>query len=140
MREVTVPPDLSQLEITMDSWTEPFWQAAEAGDLLVPKCGDCGRFRWPPGPFCPGCRSQATVWVPPGPARLYSFTVVRQPNPDDGTRTVAPALVEFPQADGIRMTAAVIDASIDRLAIGAGLVLGWSQAMNGKVPVFRLAS
>ena len=140
MSEITAAPDVSALEITMDAWTEPFWQAAEQGLLLLPRCGQCGHFRWPPGPFCPRCRSQETEWVAPGPARLYSFTLIRRMMPDNFAQVIAPALVEFPQAQSIRIIAAIADACVDDLKVGSDLVPDWSQAANGRVPVFRLAN
>lgn len=138
MGEVTTAPDVSALEITRDAWTEPFWRAAERSELLLPRCAECGTFRWPPGPFCPCCRSQQTEWVLPGPARIYSFTLVRRALGDNASEVIAPALVEFPQAQGIRLTAAVVGAQVDDLGIGATLTLDWSQAANGTVPIFRL--
>ena len=69
MSEVTSAPDIRGLEVPTDAWTQPFWDAAAQGHLRFPRCAECGRFRWPPGPFCPACQSQAVQWVaPPGVA------------------------------------------------------------------------
>ena len=139
MSEISRAPDLSALEIPMDQWTQPFWDAAAEGRLMLPRCGDCRRFRWPPGPFCPHCQSQAIEWAPSGPARIYSFTLVRDRTRDDSDVHV-PALVEFPQADGIRLLAAVTNTPLSAIQIGAALTLGWSQAVNARVPVFQVCA
>ena len=130
MAETSSAPDISALEIPIDSWGQPFWDAAAEGRLELPRCAECKRFRWPPGPFCPHCLSQRTEWLASGPARLYSFTIL----PD---RTV-PGLIEFPAADGVRFPAAIVDTPLTALRIGADLSLGWSQAANAQVPVFKV--
>jgi uncharacterized OB-fold protein len=141
MAVVCTAPDCSTLEVPADQWTQPFWDAAAAHTLRVPRCSDCGRFRWPPGPFCPGCQSQWVEWVAPGRARIYSFTLVPEPATEAGQapRVLAPALVEFDDAPGVRLIASIVDAPIDRIAIGAALEVGWIAAADATVPVFRLA-
>jgi uncharacterized OB-fold protein len=39
-----------------DPETQPFWNAARAGTLLIRRCGDCGRFPLSP-PVRPVCWS-----------------------------------------------------------------------------------
>src|SRR5687768_17278203 len=126
MTEISSAPDVSALEIPIDSWTQPFWDGAADGKLLLPRCGDCQRFRWPPGPFCPHCQSQRTEWLPAPAPRLYSFTIVRgRPGGEPGP-AIAPGLVEFPEADGVRFPAAIVDTPLSAIRIGADLTLGWS--------------
>jgi uncharacterized OB-fold protein len=126
---VSTAPDLTTLDIPMDVWTQPFWDGTAEKKLQVPRCSACARFRWPPGPFCPHCQSQQTDWVPPGIARIYSFTIVSDR---------VPALVEFPAAEGIRILAAIVDTPLTAIRIGAELTLGWSRAVNAVVPVFSI--
>lgn len=141
MSEVTGTPDISGLEIPTDAWTQPFWNAAANGDLRFPRCGDCGRFRWPPGPFCPACQSQNVQWAEPGVARIYSYTLLREPAGEDGQpdRVIAPALVEFAGAENVRLLAAIVDTALDDLRVGAELSVQWTQAADATVPVFRVA-
>jgi uncharacterized OB-fold protein len=140
MSIVSTAPDLGTLEIPMDAWTQPFWDATAEKKLLVPRCSACSHFRWPPGPFCWHCQSQLTEWVEPGLARIYSFTLLADRR-DQGTGQPpqqVPALVEFPAADGIRILAAIVDTPLAEIRIGAELQLGWSQAANALVPVFSI--
>lgn len=142
MSELSITPDLSAFEIPMDQWTQPFWDAAEQAQLLAPRCSACQHFRWPPGPFCPHCQSQSTEWVPAGRALVYSFTIIPEPgkSADEPARCRVPALIEFPDADGIRIVAAIVDTPAAAIHIGAPVRLGWSQAANAKVPVFSIAA
>lgn len=139
MSDVTSAPDIRALQIPTDAWTQPFWDATAAGELRLPRCADCGRFRWPPGPFCPACRSQNLQWVAPGAARIYSYTLLREPSETDGTfRVIAPALVEFAGVDHVRLLAAIVDTPLDEIRIGAGLSVQWARAADATVPVFRV--
>jgi uncharacterized protein len=138
--EVSAAPDLTALEVPMDAWTQPFWEAAAQSKLLLPRCAACHHFRWPPGPFCPHCQSQLTQWAQPGIARVYSFTIIRDQQAQDAERPAprAPALIEFPEADGVRMLAAIVDTPIEDIRIGAEVRLGWSRAANVAMPVFSI--
>lgn len=140
MSERSVTHDLSRLEIAMDTWTQPFWDAAAQERLVVPRCGQCGHYRWPPGPFCPECHSQETQWVDPGAGRLYSFTVLKRPPAAEGGpfRSSVPALVRFADAGDMILLGSLVDAPIDVIEIDAPVSIGWSQAANTRVPVFRL--
>ena len=41
-----------------DLETQPFWDGAKAGKLLLPKCLDCGQYHFFPRALCPHCRSE----------------------------------------------------------------------------------
>ena len=43
--------------------TQPFWEAAKAGRLVVQQCGACGQRRFPPSKICDSCLSDAATWV-----------------------------------------------------------------------------
>lgn len=131
--EVSSAPDIAQLEIPIDAWTQPFWDATERRQLMLPACADCATVRWPPGPFCPGCQSQNVQWRPAGTGRIYSFTVVR-----GDAHIHVPALVEFPDAGDVRLLAAIVHTPIDTIAIGLEVVTDWVAAANATVPVFRV--
>lgn len=57
-----------------------FWAGAARGELLVQACGACGRWRFPPRPMCPTCRSLEVRWdVASGRATIWSFVVPHPP-------------------------------------------------------------
>jgi hypothetical protein len=59
---------------------QPFWAGTARSELLVQACGDCGRWRFPPRPMCPHCRSTATTWeAASGNATIWSYVVPHPP-------------------------------------------------------------
>lgn len=57
-----------------------FWAGCARGELLVQTCADCGRWRFPPRPMCPDCRSTEVLWVTAsGRGRVWSFVVAHPP-------------------------------------------------------------
>lgn len=117
-----------------------FWSWCRKRELRFQKCGACGRFRHPPMPFCPHCRSDDAQWVPAdGNARLFSYTVVHHAV-SERLRPYVPyniAIVEFPRL-GVRLVSNVIDLPADRLKIGMALRLVWQESEDGTpLPLFK---
>jgi uncharacterized protein len=137
----SICPDYSTLDIPMDAWSEPFWQAGAEGRMVMPRCCACGTFRWPAGPFCPECHTQPVDWVAPGEARIFSFTILPVPGEtrEAPPQFRVPVLAEFAAAPGVRLVSVLVDAPLDAIQLGAPLDIAWRPASNGQVPVFRLA-
>jgi uncharacterized OB-fold protein len=65
---------------TSEETTAPFWEGCARGELLVQACGACGRWRHPPRPMCPYCRSTDVTWDrTSGTGRVWSFVVPHPP-------------------------------------------------------------
>jgi uncharacterized OB-fold protein len=63
-----------------DHDSAPFWDGCRENRLLLQRCTSCGRFRYPPRPVCPFCRSFEAEWTQAsGRGRLYSWTVAHHP-------------------------------------------------------------
>lgn len=138
MSKTSASPDIADTEVPIDSWTRPFWEATDEHRLALPSCGECGTFRWPPGPFCPLCQSQHVDWQPAGEGRIYSYTVVRTKGQDGNEGVTIPALVEFPEAGGMRVLAAIVDADPAAVRIGDAVEPRWIAAANAQIPAFAL--
>jgi uncharacterized OB-fold protein len=141
MFERTKAPEIAHIPIPIDAWSAPFWEGAARRELLVPRCGACGRHRWPSGPFCPQCQSQDVAWVPAGAGHVYSFTIVPGPasTPGGVRPRIAPALIEFPQAGGVRIMGAIVDSPIEAIAIDHPVNVQWREHGERNIPVFRLS-
>jgi uncharacterized OB-fold protein len=132
---IAYPP--AELAVPVDMWTAPVWEAAGRGELVVPQCGECARFRMQPSPFCPNCQSQQVGWpVLSGRGRLYSFTIL--PHPKITGSAYAPALIELDDAPGVRLVSNIVHADSADLAIDMELeVLFHQLAAELALPVFR---
>ena len=97
----------------------PFFEAAREGRLVVQRCPDCGRLRFPPRPICSHCLGRRAEWAPvSGRGTVYSFNVMHQVY-HPGFAPLAPypvVLVEL--EEGCRVLANVVDCPSDRLRIG----------------------
>ena len=134
-------PAADLIHLTPNEWTAPFWAAAAEHRLVVPRCTSCGAFRFPPSPFCWRCQAQAVDWVErPGRGTVYSFTVVWHPVLPDLADSVpyAPAVVELPDTDHVRVVGAVVDADAGDVRIGRPVELVWRDVRAGEtVPTWR---
>jgi len=50
-----LPPD--------DPANRPFWDGAKRGVLMLQRCLDCGRHRFPAARYCVQCRGERSEWV-----------------------------------------------------------------------------
>lgn len=63
-----------------DDQSAPFWEACGRGELLAQRCAECGRFRFPPRPTCPRCRSFEVTWEQlAGTGRVWSWIRAHPP-------------------------------------------------------------
>ena len=87
-----------------------FWQGCRDHRLMLQRCADCGRARFPPSGACPHCRSTRVEWQSAsGHGRVYSWIVVNHPVPKDVYGPDVPyvvALVEL--AEGVRMPTNIV--------------------------------
>jgi uncharacterized OB-fold protein len=136
------PPD-ALVHIVVDRWTEPFWAAAGEDRLTCAQCGNCSRFRMPPSPFCPYCRSQQLDWRSlPGTGTVYSFTVVERavlPGSEDNIPYVA-AVIALDGAEPARLISNIVDSDVDAIRIGARVRVVFDHLPDGQsVPRFVLS-
>lgn len=62
-----------------DEASAPFYEGARRRQLVLARCGRCGRWRLPGREHCPDCWSTEVVYVPAsGRGTLYSFGVMHQ--------------------------------------------------------------
>ena len=144
MGQIAVAIPGEHIAIATDPWTEPFWNKAKEGKLTAAQCASCGRFRLPPTPFCPKCRSQETRWPDlPGTGTVFSFVICpRSPFPDVPDFTYVPVIVDLDgtQGEGARMVTNLIDVDTDTVKIGMKVKVDFVPIQDGwMLPVFRAA-
>lgn len=56
-----------------DELTQPFWDAANEGRLVIQNCNACDRLQHPPAPTCAQCGSGGLEWkVMSGRGKIYN--------------------------------------------------------------------
>ena len=111
--------------------TQPFWDAAGQGRLLVKRCAACGERHHYPRPLCPFCFSDRTEWVPAsGRGTIYSYSVMR--------RVPAPyAIAYVTLEEGVTMMTNIVDCDLDALRIGQPVKVVFKPTDGGPpVPMF----
>ncbi len=64
----------------IDDDSREFWAWCARGELRVQRCGSCGRWRFPPRPMCPSCRSFVVEWARvSGRGTIWSYVVAHPP-------------------------------------------------------------
>jgi uncharacterized OB-fold protein len=116
-----------------DPTTQPFWDAAAEGRLMLGLCRDTGRHFFPPRGVSPFTLSPHVELVPAsGQGVLYSYTVMRTAAP------YMPAMVEL--AEGPRIFTNLVDVEPGEVRIGMKLRVVFRAADGGPpVPMFSPA-
>lgn len=125
-----------------DVGSKEFWDRCARRELAFQRCTNCGTFRNPPGPICYVCRSTDSEWSPvAGDGTLFSWTIVTHPvHPALVARVpFNVALVEFPDAPGVRLVTNVVDAEPDELVVGMPVRLHWEELSHATLPRFEKA-
>jgi len=101
----------------------PFHEGLKAGELLLPRCADCRRYHFPPGPVCPYCFSEVIDWTAtPGRGTISSWVVVHKAWFPAFEAEIPYNVVQVELDEGPRLTANVINVAPDELAVGMKVV------------------
>lgn len=133
--------NLAKLEVpgpTATALTQPFWDAAEAGRLVLQHCGECGRAVFYPRALCPHCWAEALTWQgASGHGRLKSFSEIWKPG-HPGWIPATPYLVGLVElAEGPTMLS-YIHGNAGAAAVGDQLRFAPTQIGGRVLPCFKL--
>ena len=115
--------------------TQPFWDAAADGKLLIKKCNACGEVHFYPRAMCPFCFSDKTVWQEAsGDGVIYTYSVMRRGAP------VPYAIAYVTLAEGPTMMTNIVDCDLDQIRVGQAVKLVFKPSEGGPpVPMFTPA-
>ena len=122
--------------------TQPFWDGAAAGVLMLPRCVDCNRVHWYPRHICPFCHSMNLEWIEgSGKGRVHTFAV--QVRAFGGWAEEAPFVTAYIDLDeGDRMVTVLrgVDPKKPQdIKIGARVQVEFEQANDEvHIPFFRV--
>lgn len=90
-------------------WARPFWDATRREELVLQRCGDCGRFIHYPRVACPFCSSENLGWEQAsGRGTIYSFTVVENNAPSAFAADVPYVVAIIRLEEGVQMLSNII--------------------------------
>jgi hypothetical protein len=115
----------------------PYFEGAERGDLVIPRCSSCRRYFFYPTVLCPQCHATERTWEKvSGAGSIYSYTVVYRPL---SSRLSAPYVVAVIELDeGVRMMGNVLGSDPDDIAIGDRVGVTFAEGGDGRtVPMFE---
>lgn len=122
-----------------DPATRPYWDAAQRGELKLPKCGDCGKFHFYPRTFCPHCGSAKLAWeASAGQGEIYTFTVVQRA-PSPAFEAEVPYVVAVVALDeGPHLMSNIVNVAPDAVRVGQRVRVSFKPIGEGEaLPVFE---
>lgn len=139
---MSTPDAVAGIPPAITEETQPFWDAAAEGRLVVERCAACRTEMFPPRGMCRSCRGRDTEWVEiAGPGRVYSYTVNHQRWRPDLEVPFAVVLVEFDDHPGVRVVGRVRGCAPDEVTIGMTVDVGFEPGPDGvAVPSFVAGS
>lgn len=129
--------------VVPDELTQPFWDAANEGRLVIQNCQACNRLQHPPAPRCRQCRSaDALKWKQmSGWGTIYNYGVVYD-CPVKLLQADQPfnvAVVMLDEDPGIQMYSHLPGTPVDEVPVGARVEVVFEATANGqKVPEWRV--
>lgn len=123
----------------IDPETQPYWDGAEAGELVLPFCLDCEEYFWYPRGFCPRCTGSRVRWdATAGEGEIYSYSIVRRSFGQ--WKEHVPFVIAWVTLDeGISVSTNIIDIDEDDLAIGARVSATFERRAPEDRPILRFA-
>jgi uncharacterized protein len=91
----------------------PFWKAAKAHELKLPRCTDCRHWVFPIAPWCQRCWSENLEWEKlSGRGKISSWVIVRRAFDPSFEADVPYMVVQVDLEEGMRFISNVVDVSI----------------------------
>ena len=110
MSEYTKPLPIPSVE------SKPFWDGCKEHKLLLPRCNQCGSYRFPPTATCPKCLSTEWAWAKStGRGKIYSFGVYHRVYHQAFEADVPYALVVVELEEGPRLVSNVVNCPAEQL-------------------------
>ncbi|HJQ85610.1 MAG TPA: Zn-ribbon domain-containing OB-fold protein [Candidatus Binatia bacterium] len=123
--------------------SRPFWEAARRHELVLQRCGACGRFLFYPRVACPHCLSADLEWrATSGRGTVHTFTIVHRGQRDFplGTPYVI-AIVELAEGPRLMTNLVGVAPDLDHVRIGMPVEVVFQDVRpDVALPRFRPAS
>jgi uncharacterized protein len=106
-----LPPD--------DPANRPFWDGAKRGILMLQRCLDCGRHRFPAARYCVQCHGERSEWVATtGAGIVESYCTFDRAYWPAFARDVPYDVVQVRLDEGVRLFSNLVGVSRERIQSG----------------------
>ncbi len=116
---MTTDPSYRKPLPTITSANEPFWTAAKAHVLKLPRCSDCGHWVYPIAPMCQHCWSENLAWQAlSGRGTISSWVVFHRAFDPSFAADIPYLVVEVNLEEGMRFLSNIVDVSAAEIYAG----------------------
>jgi uncharacterized protein len=122
--------------------TQPYWDGAREGRLMLPWCEDCGKPHFHPRAICPHCGGATLAWrEASGRGRLHTYVINHKPGKGFEDRVpYVIAVVELEEGPRLLTNIEIADPTSERLPIDMPLLVSFRTLTKEiALPVFRPA-
>ena len=124
---------------TIEPESQPFWDAAKRGVLMLAHCHACGVVHYYPRPMCPHCWSEDVELRPAsGRGVVYTFSTVYVNDlaPFKDQLPYVAAMVDL--EEGVRVSTNIVNCAASELQIGMPVILQSKRISEDvAIPVFQ---
>lgn len=124
----------------MTNLSQPYWDGAARGELVIQRCRACARWIHFPEPICPACGGDDFAFEPvSGQGQVETFSVIHR----SFVATFAErtpyviAWVALPEQEGLRAFGNITGCAPDEVAIGMAVEVFFEEQDGRPTPNFR---
>lgn len=122
-----------------DEASQPFFEAAAEGKLLIKHCAACNRYLAPQAEFCDNCLSDAVTWrAASGRGTVYSFIINHQAGHPGFASLVPYNIIVVELEEGPRLNSNYLGPN-DELAVNMPVRVAFERAGEVTVPKWAKA-
>jgi len=124
-----------------DEESEPFFQGAREGKLMLMRCKSCGAYRFPSRDRCDVCWSTDTEWVQAsGKGTVYTFGIMHQLYHPGFKDEIPYNVVVVELAEGPRTYSNLVGIANDQIRVGMPVEVTFERISDEiSLPKFRPA-
>ena len=107
----------------------PFWEGARAGKVMLQRCLDCAKWRFPAARYCLHCRGERVEWSPAsGRGTIESFCVFHKVYFEGFAPEIPYAVVQVLLDEGVWLFSNLVGVPNDEIRIGTRVVAHFERA------------
>jgi uncharacterized OB-fold protein len=123
-----------------DEASEPFFNGAMEGRLMIMKCSDCGTARVPSRSHCDECLSDAFEWVQAsGRGTVHTFAVMHQKYHPAFFDELPYNLAVVELEEGPRLSTNLVGVKNEEIRVGMPVIVDFERYDDVALPKFRPA-